>query len=107
MVKRIKAVKLFLALGLTASLASACSSPSSDVTQDTSNNDNSAEVATGDSSQESELSPGEQANADFKDKLSGAELLSALKEGGHIIYFRHAQTEKDYADQADEIELRL
>ena len=101
MVKRIKAVKLFLALGLTASLASACSSPSSDVTQDTSNNDNSAEVATGDSSQESELSPGEQANADFKDKLSGAELLSALKEGGHIIYFRHAQTEKDYADQAD------
>ena len=24
-----------------------------------------------------------------------------MKEGGHIIYFRHAQTEKDYADQAD------
>ncbi len=46
-----------------------------------------------------ELSPGEQANADFQDKLSGAELLSALQEGGHIIYFRHAQTEKDYADQ--------
>jgi len=46
-----------------------------------------------------ELSPGEQANADFQDKLSGADLLSALQEGGHIIYFRHAQTEKDYADQ--------
>ena len=46
-----------------------------------------------------ELSPEEQANADFQDKLSGAELLSALQEGGHIIYFRHAQTEKDYADQ--------
>ena len=46
-----------------------------------------------------ELSPGEQANADFQDKLSGAELLSALQEGGHVIYFRHAQTEKDYADQ--------
>jgi phosphohistidine phosphatase SixA len=46
-----------------------------------------------------ELSPGEQANEDFQDKLSGAELLSALQEGGHVIYFRHAQTEKDYADQ--------
>ena len=47
------------------------------------------------------LSPGEQANADFQDKLSGAELLAALKQGGHVIYFRHAQTERDYADQAD------
>ncbi|AFY69741.1 Phosphoglycerate mutase [Thalassoporum mexicanum PCC 7367] len=45
------------------------------------------------------LSPGEQANADFQDKLSGTELLNALKQGGHVIYFRHAQTEKDYADQ--------
>ena len=51
------------------------------------------------SEEASELSPGEQANADFEDKLSGAELLSALRQGGHVIYFRHAQTEKDYADQ--------
>lgn len=35
----------------------------------------------------------------FQDKLSGAELVKALQQGGHIIYFRHAQTEKDYADQ--------
>lgn len=48
-----------------------------------------------------ELSAGEKANAEFKDKLSGSALLSALQKGGHIIYFRHAQTEKDYADQAD------
>ncbi|MEM6459536.1 MAG: histidine phosphatase family protein [Planctomycetota bacterium] len=27
------------------------------------------------------------------------QLLPALLEGGHVIYFRHAQTEKDYADQ--------
>jgi hypothetical protein len=46
-----------------------------------------------------ELSPGEQANADLQDKLSGTELLNALQQGGHVIYFRHAQTEKDYADQ--------
>ncbi|MEL6438402.1 MAG: histidine phosphatase family protein [Cyanobacteria bacterium J06621_8] len=46
-----------------------------------------------------ELSPGEQANADFEDQIGGAELLSELKQGGYVIYFRHAQTEKDYADQ--------
>ena len=28
-------------------------------------------------------------------------LLTELKNGGHIIYFRHATTERDYADQAD------
>jgi phosphohistidine phosphatase SixA len=50
---------------------------------------------------EQKYSAGEKANAEFKDKLSGAALLSALKKGGHIIYFRHAQTTKDYADQAD------
>jgi len=50
-----------------------------------------------------ELSPGEQANADFQDKLSGTELLSALQQGGYIIYFRHAQTEKDYADQVEAV----
>ncbi|MEO1004060.1 MAG: histidine phosphatase family protein [Cyanobacteria bacterium J06638_7] len=47
------------------------------------------------------LSPGEQANASFQDKLSGSALLNALKGGGYVIYFRHAQTERDYADQAD------
>jgi phosphohistidine phosphatase SixA len=52
-------------------------------------------------SESQELSAGEKANAEFKDSLSGAELLSALKEGGHVIYFRHTQTTKDYADQAD------
>jgi phosphohistidine phosphatase SixA len=46
-----------------------------------------------------ELSPGEQANADFQDKMSRAELLSELQKGGYVIYFRHTQTEKDYADQ--------
>ena len=28
-------------------------------------------------------------------------LLSQIKEGGYVIYFRHAQTVRDYADQAD------
>jgi phosphohistidine phosphatase SixA len=46
--------------------------------------------------------PGEKANAEFQDKLTGPALLSALQKGGHIIYFRHAQTTKDYADQADD-----
>ncbi|MEM7591189.1 MAG: histidine phosphatase family protein [Cyanobacteria bacterium P01_A01_bin.83] len=46
-----------------------------------------------------ELSPGEQANADFQDQITGEQLLSELQNGGYVIYFRHAQTEKDYADQ--------
>ena len=46
-----------------------------------------------------EMTKGELANANFKDKLSGKALLSALKKGGHVIYIRHTTTEKDYADQ--------
>ena len=38
---------------------------------------------------------------EFIDKISGKELLAALRLGGYVIFFRHAQTEKDYADQAD------
>lgn len=37
---------------------------------------------------------------DFQKKLTDAELLDGLRQGGHVIFFRHAQTEKDYADQA-------
>ncbi len=39
--------------------------------------------------------------AAYDDKLSGDELLAALQAGGHVIFFRHAQTDEDYADQAD------
>ena len=28
-------------------------------------------------------------------------LLASIKDGGYVIYFRHARTERDYADQAD------
>lgn len=44
-------------------------------------------------------SEGEQVQAEFKDKLSGEELLSALQKGGHIIYFRHTKTNKNETDQ--------
>jgi phosphohistidine phosphatase SixA len=37
----------------------------------------------------------------FVSKISGKKLLTALQSGGYVIFFRHAQTEKDYADQAD------
>jgi phosphohistidine phosphatase SixA len=46
---------------------------------------------------------GEGGQPEFQDKLSGAELVSALRQGGYIIYFRHAQTEKDYADQVSAV----
>lgn len=35
----------------------------------------------------------------FEDTMTDPELLSALQDGGYVIYFRHAQTERDYADQ--------
>lgn len=35
----------------------------------------------------------------FQDQLSGAALVDALQDGGYVIFFRHAQTEVDYADQ--------
>lgn len=43
-----------------------------------------------------------QANNDFEDQLKGTELLSALRKGGYIIYFRHATTEEEYIDPAKE-----
>ena len=44
---------------------------------------------------------GDAKKPEFVDKVGGKELLAALRPGGHVIFFRHGQTEKDYADQAD------
>lgn len=41
--------------------------------------------------------------AAFEDKLSGAELLDALKSGGLVVFIRHAETEQDYADQVSAV----
>ena len=102
-----KSVELFLALGVAAGITIA----GSEIVNSNEYNVNleseaieSIIIADGHEGGEggeggAELSPGEQANADFQDKLSGAELLGELQNGGYIIYFRHAQTEKDYADQ--------
>ena len=32
---------------------------------------------------------------------TASELVEAMREGGHVIFIRHAQTEHDYADQID------
>ena len=42
---------------------------------------------------------GEQNNNDFVNKLDDKDLVSALREGGHVIYIRHAKTNKDWGDQ--------
>ena len=47
------------------------------------------------------LSEGEIANKNFKDVITLKKLLNNLKKGGYVIYFRHAETFRDYADQAD------
>lgn len=98
-----RTVELFLSLGLVATL-SACVGgvPSStDAASPSSTPVAEASKDLGEGGEGEKYSAGEKANAEFKDTLSGAELLSALREGGHIVYFRHAQTTQDYADQAD------
>jgi phosphohistidine phosphatase SixA len=104
-VKSGKSLELLLALGLTTTMSvtslnsvNAKETVKTNIQElTTSNTHIFAQAADG--GEGDEMSPGEQANADFKDKISGMPLLKALQEGGHIIYFRHAQTEKDYADQ--------
>lgn len=95
--EKLKSVELFLALGLaTAVGVTGCNLVNAEeIKEPATAIDLLAQGGEG----STEMSPGEQANADFEDKLSGTELLNALQEGGHVIYFRHAQTEKDYADQ--------
>ncbi|NJR67558.1 MAG: histidine phosphatase family protein [Synechococcales cyanobacterium CRU_2_2] len=103
MAKRFKAVELFLAASLATTVA-ACGPTAADSGEgsEVASTNTVEEIAKNSEGGEGgDYSAGEQANADFQDKLSGAELLSALQDGGHVIYFRHAQTEKDYADQAD------
>ena len=92
--------KWLLALGLFSILTVACGAPEAE-TKSPTEEPSGTETAQAPAPEIEEKTPGEQANADFQDKLSGADLLAALKAGGHVIYFRHAQTERDYADQAD------
>ena len=42
---------------------------------------------------------GEQNNKEFVNKLDDEALASALRGGGHVIYIRHAKTNKDWGDQ--------
>lgn len=42
---------------------------------------------------------GEAAKPKFVNKVTNAQLTTALQNGGYVVYFRHAQTEKDYVDQ--------
>ena len=42
---------------------------------------------------------GEQNGKDFVNKLDDDALASALRDGGHVIYIRHAKTNKDWGDQ--------
>lgn len=42
---------------------------------------------------------GEGEAPEFVNKLTGAALVNSLRQGGYVIFFRHGQTEADYADQ--------
>lgn len=95
-----KTIELFVSCGLVATLA-ACSGEAPANSDTASPNDQSTPAPTEVQNNDEESSDAEKANAEFEDKLSGPELLSALQKGGHIIYFRHAKTNKDEKDQPD------
>ena len=42
---------------------------------------------------------GEQRNADFVNKHEDEQLAGNLRDGGYVIYVRHAKTDKDWGDQ--------
>ncbi|NJL54509.1 histidine phosphatase family protein [bacterium] len=42
---------------------------------------------------------GEGGTGGFQDRLEASELIRELQKGGYVIFFRHAQTEVDFADQ--------
>ena len=104
MIKTIKSVELLLTVGLLAGVVACSGEPPDGGTASSSEPPTPITDASegGEGGEEGEAyTEGEKANAAFKDKLAAPELLSALKAGGHVIYFRHAQTVRDYADQAD------
>jgi phosphohistidine phosphatase SixA len=45
------------------------------------------------------IAQGGHSSPQFQDKLTGVQLVNALRGGGYVIFFRHVQTEVDYADQ--------
>lgn len=99
--KKSKSLELLMAIGLTATLSSTSSFVNAQENSHNNTNIPPFLLAQGGEGGEGaeEYSEGEQANADFKDKMNGKQLLDSLKQGGYVIYFRHAETEKDYADQ--------
>lgn len=43
------------------------------------------------------------ADAQENQALAPAALVEALRDGGHVVFIRHATTERDYADQVDAV----
>ena len=98
MTKRLKSIELFLATGVLAMGAQGAIAADSLETETSENAATATELlanGAGGEGGEGDYS------AEFEDQLSVTELADELRGGGYVIYFRHAQTEKDYADQAD------
>ncbi|MBV7294998.1 histidine phosphatase family protein [Corynebacterium sp. TAE3-ERU12] len=87
-----------------ASVTSEVTTDSDDNSEQTSDNaeTSSADAEEAEEGEDGDDSPSEaeQKNADFKNKLDDEELLEGLQDGGMVVFIRHGQTEKDYADQA-------
>ena len=79
-------------------LMAACSSGS--VREDSSNGKLSADRSEVEAYEQNDTTlSGEQNNKNFVNKVDDKDLVSALRDGGHVIYIRHAKTTKDWGDQ--------
>jgi phosphohistidine phosphatase SixA len=96
-----------LSLALVLMMLGACSSESATKksTKNQSNDTASQEQLSADRSgveayeQNDTTLSGEQNNKEFVNKLDDQSLVSALRDGGHVIYLRHTKTVKDWGDQ--------
>ena len=96
-----------LSLALVLMMLGACSSESDtkESTKNQSNDTASQEQLSADKSgveayeQNDTTLSGEQNNKEFVNKLDDKALVSALRDGGHVIYLRHTKTVKDWGDQ--------
>ena len=79
---QLKSVELFITLGLVSTLALELANTNVVNAIEESAISNTYLLAEG--GEGGELSEGEQANADFQDKLSGSQLLSELQQGGYV-----------------------
>ena len=82
-------------------LLTACSESSQDQSSDMTTQDQPVAATGGVEGYEVNATTlsGDQRNENFINRVGAQQLVNALRDGGHVIYVRHAKTNKDWGDQ--------